>query len=123
MLPTTVSCRPRSITHGTCALNGQHPPGSTYAEECPILRRERIAQKAASAAENEEGAISLQGPRNGDSPAPEDSTTSRTVFRYGRAGRSGRPAVPIAEQRRKARDRARGWRARYRRLPTMATRF
>jgi len=27
----------RSITHGQCALNGQHPRGSLYARECPVL--------------------------------------------------------------------------------------
>lgn len=30
----------RSVTHGTCAVDGQHPPGSRYAAECPVLKRE-----------------------------------------------------------------------------------
>jgi len=40
------------------------------------------------------------------------SRTSTTVFRDGRAGRSGRPTVSPAEQRRKARERSRAYRAR-----------
>ena len=48
------------------------------------------------------------------------TTTSRTVFRYGRAGRSGCPAVPVVEQRRKARNRARAWRERRLRLTVPA---
>ena len=34
-----------TILHGTCLVNGQHPPGSPYAAECPVLRR---AARAAS---------------------------------------------------------------------------
>ncbi len=26
----------KSVTHNTCALNGNHPPGSKYAAECPL---------------------------------------------------------------------------------------
>ena len=42
--------------------------------------------------------------------SPESSTTSTTVFRHGRACKSGRPRVPIAEQRQKARERTRRYR-------------
>jgi hypothetical protein len=44
--------------------------------------------------------------------APESPGTSRTVFRHGRAGKSGRPRVALSEQRRKARERSRAYRAR-----------
>ena len=33
----------RTVLHGTCLLDGQHPPGSRYARECPALRRQRRA--------------------------------------------------------------------------------
>lgn len=29
----------RTVLHGTCLLNGKHPPGSRLARECPVLRR------------------------------------------------------------------------------------
>jgi hypothetical protein len=45
-------------------------------------------------------------------PSVGSSGTSNTVFRYGRAGKSGRPRVAIADQRRKARERVRAYRAR-----------
>lgn len=31
----------RTVLHGTCLLNGKHPPGSKLARECPLLRRQR----------------------------------------------------------------------------------
>jgi hypothetical protein len=46
--------------------------------------------------------------------APRSSGASNTVFRHGRAGRSGRPRVQAVEQRRKARERSRAYRARQR---------
>lgn len=30
----------KSVCHGTCALGGNHPEGSQYAAECPVLRRQ-----------------------------------------------------------------------------------
>jgi len=57
-----------------------------------------------------------QGVHSGSQKSPasgsESSSTSTTVFRYGRAGKSGRPHVPATEQRRKARERVRSYRAR-----------
>src|SRR5262245_31568873 len=38
-------------THGICALDGQHPPGSRYAAECPVLnagKRTARSRKAAA---------------------------------------------------------------------------
>ena len=46
--------------------------------------------------------------------APKSSGTANTVFRHGRAGKSGRPRVDALEQRRKARERSRAYRARRR---------
>jgi hypothetical protein len=46
------------------------------------------------------------------SPRPTNPSTSKTVFRHGRAGKSGRPRVPTVEQRRKARERSREYRER-----------
>jgi hypothetical protein len=28
----------KSIAHGTCLMNGNHPPGSALARECPVRR-------------------------------------------------------------------------------------
>jgi len=42
----------RSVTHGSCALNGRHAPGSLYAAECPALtagKRTERARKGAAA--------------------------------------------------------------------------
>src|SRR5262249_54012880 len=54
----------------------------------------------------------LRGRQRKGFSAPAISRTSTTVFRDGRAGRSGRPTVSLAEQRRKARERSRAYRAR-----------
>jgi hypothetical protein len=98
----------RTVTHGTCALGGRHT-SETYTAECPALGR--------SAEERlERFQTSYQGVDSGSqktvSFAPTDPATSKAVFRHGRAGKSGRPKVPAVEQRRKARERTRTWRAR-----------
>jgi hypothetical protein len=54
----------------------------------------------------------VQGPVLLPSSSPATSPTSDTVFRRGRAGRSGRPKVLAAVQRQKARDRDRAYRER-----------
>jgi hypothetical protein len=99
----------KSSTHGTCALGGRHT-SEKYAAECPVLgrtREERLLRVA------EEGAaITLQGRPEGALSSPEDSSGSNTVFRHGRAGKSGRPRVTGIEQRRKARERTRAYRDR-----------
>lgn len=35
-----------SVTHGQCAVNGAHEPGSKYAAECPLWRRQRRSEAA-----------------------------------------------------------------------------
>jgi len=45
----------------------------------------------------------------------------KTVLRHGRAGKSGRPPVPAAEQRRKARERSRQYRDRQKKQELTAT--
>ena len=104
--------RSRSVTHGTCALDGQHSDPTTAAE-CPILRKRFRANLNSS---QEGPATSLQGMREDVSSRPEKSTTSDTVFRYSRAGKSGRPRVALSEQRRKARERVRAYRDRQKRV-------
>jgi hypothetical protein len=100
--------RINSVTHGTCALGGRHTDPTTAAE-CPVLRKQRRANLNSS----EQGpATSLQGIREGAPSSPEKSTTSDTVFRYSRAGKSGRPRIGLSEQRRKARERVRAYRDR-----------
>ena len=54
----------------------------------------------------------VRGPVHLPSSSPATSPTSDTVFRRGRAGRSGRPKVLPAVQRQKARDRDRAYRER-----------
>src|SRR5262249_40360213 len=58
------------------------------------------------------GKATTQAPSEGPSSAPGNPSTSQTVFRHGRAGKSGRPRVPEIEQRRKARERTRSYRER-----------
>lgn len=114
--PTTPSRLPRfrrTILHGTCLLNGKHPPGSKLARECPVLRRaRRHALRGNAEAQKQGAAITLQGRPEGPSSGTTESGTSKTIFRYSRAGRPGRPRVPALVQRQKARERVRAHRAR-----------
>lgn len=98
----------KSVTHGTCALDGRHTEPATAAE-CPVLRKRIRANQSSS---GERPAIALQGAPGGASSSSEKSSTSDTVFRYSRAGKSGRPRVALSEQRRKARERIRAYRDR-----------
>ena len=98
----------KSVTHGTCALDGRHT-NPTTAAECPVLREQFRANLRSS---GEGPATSLQGVAEDPSSSPEKSPTSDTVFRYSRAGKSGRPRVALSEQRRKARERVRAYRDR-----------
>ena len=112
-MTTTLAHRPRSITHGTCALNGQHPPGSPYARECPGVRRPRDAKNGPGAHENEGGAIPLQPPGEGAASALANSRTSDTVSRdiaTGRAFRPGRPRLADGARLQRWRERKRRWR-------------
>ena len=104
--------RSKSVTHGTCALDGRHTDPTTAAE-CPVLRKRFRANQSSS---GERPATSLQGVPEGASSSPEKSTTSDTVLRYGRAGKSGRPRVGLSEQRRKARERVRAYRDRQKKV-------
>src|SRR5439155_21157274 len=97
-----------STTPGTCALDGRHIDPKVAAE-CPVLRKRFSANQSSS---GEGPATSLQGAPEGASSSSEKSTTSDTVFRYSRAGKSGRPRVALSEQRRKARERVRACRGR-----------
>ena len=98
----------KSVSYGTCALNGQHSDPK-IAAECPVLRQRFRANQSSS----EEGpATTLQGRREGTSSRPKKSNTSDTVFRYSRVRKGGRPRVAPSEQRRKARERVRAYRER-----------
>jgi hypothetical protein len=59
----------------------------------------------------------IQAPRPAAGRAADLTGTSNTIFRDGRAGKAGRPQVPVAEQRWKARERARAYRRRRREVP------
>jgi hypothetical protein len=65
--------------------------------------------------ETEGAAITLPGREKCPSSSPEKSGVSGAVFRHGRAGKSGRPRVAAEQQRQKARDRQRAYRARQKR--------
>ena len=106
----------RSVTHGTCALDGRHIDPKV-AGECPVLRKRSRADQSVS---GERPAISLRGVAEGTPSDPEKSITSDTVFRYSRAGKSGRPRVALSEQRRKARERVRAYRDRAHRHECLA---
>jgi hypothetical protein len=68
----------KSITRGTCALDGRHTEPRTAAE-CPILRKRfRTSQNSSK----ERPATSLQGAPEGASSSSEKSSTSDTVLRY-----------------------------------------
>ena len=66
-----------------------------------------------------------QGVDSGSTKRPSSLSTnpgtSETVFRHGRAGKSGRPRVPDLEQRRKARERSRQYRDRQKKQELAAT--
>jgi hypothetical protein len=69
---------PRSVTSGTCAVNGQHPPGSKYAPECPLLSRPRRSE-AARAREQRKRARTMTGAQ----PASPGASTARTAASEG----------------------------------------
>jgi hypothetical protein len=79
-----------------------------WAENCftCAMSRWRLAQDASQGVHS--------GSQKSTSSAPESPGTSNTIFRHGRAGKSGRPQVDAVEQRRKARERSRAYRARQR---------
>ena len=104
--------RLKSVTHGTCALNGRHTD-PMIAAECPVLRKRFRAILSSS---EERPATSLQGVPEGAPSSPKKSRTSDAVFRYSRAAKSGRPRVAASEQRRKARERVRAYRDRQKKV-------
>jgi hypothetical protein len=113
--------RRRSILGGACLVDGHHRAGTAAAGECPLLQgritpeenARRVGRPTgARRAEDTRPATTLQGPDSEPSSGSLIPTTSNTVFRHGRAGKNGRPRVPVAEQRQKARSRNRAYRAR-----------
>jgi hypothetical protein len=103
----------RTVLHGTCLLDGKHPPGSKLARECPVLRRAERLQ----ARENEGACITpyrvtRKGPRLNP---PNQALPRRVSVGVERSSPAGHPYHP-AEQREKARERDRAYRARQRGL-------
>ena len=80
----------RSETHGTCLVGGQHPAGSQWAGECPVLRR---LQKASPSPAAGSGGGRYRGEAAKEPPA-------------GRAGR-----LTATEKRDRTRVRVAKWRA------------
>ena len=109
----------RTIAHGTCAVNGNHT-AEEYAAECPALGRnaeERLERFRAgrqgvhsgSPSEPLKESQSGAGLKGGFSVTPQSLAGAQA-----RLGRPGRPTVPESEQRQKARERSRFFRARER---------
>lgn len=59
----------RTILHGTCLLNGQHPPGSALARECP-----RNAEAAAKRSARSRKAALTRWRGRQASPPPESGS-------------------------------------------------
>ncbi len=81
-----------------------------WAENCfrCVMSRPRSGQDARRGADS--------GSQKSTPSALESSDSSNTVSRYSRAGKSGRPRVALAEQRRKARERVRAYRHRQKKV-------
>jgi hypothetical protein len=98
----------RTILHGTCLLAGQHPPGSRYAAECPVVR----AQKRGAKPRNRAGNTTTAGPpkasseNTDESRGCEDSFAPLAVAQH-RRRRSGRPATGTSRWARRRRRLAR----------------
>jgi hypothetical protein len=88
----------RSSTHGTCALDGQHTPGSKWAAECPVLRRQHRGAKSPQTPEDEGAHTEIAGTSE---TASENAGATRgceegfapLAAAQERLGRPGRPAT------------------------------
>jgi hypothetical protein len=108
----------KSITHGTCALGGRHT-SERWARGCQALGS---VSEPTSVTENPDQGVGSGSPE--ERPVSrlrgrvihrifrDGAPNTRTIQQQGRAARPGRPRVPVAEQRQKARERARAYRAR-----------
>ena len=103
----------RTSLHGTCLLDGNHPPGSRYARECPVLRRQRKVQTPQDDAKS-----GSQGVHSG-SPAPPPASPHQsgqigqvdvTLHRGGRPRKhpDARTAHVAAQRAYRARQKAEG---------------
>ncbi len=98
-----------TVLHGTCLLNGRHPPGSALGDECPALRRQRRQELRKAGA-----VIRIAAPPEIVERTGAESGISNTIIRDGRANRPGRPRVSAEQKREGARERARAFRRRRR---------
>jgi hypothetical protein len=87
----------RSIIYGTCALNGQHTPGSKYAAECPVLRRCARSHQGGSesAGDTEVAGSPAEGSPNATRSGgrPKGSTTGGRFQKNGVESAVGRVAA------------------------------
>jgi hypothetical protein len=87
----------RSVTAGTCALNGQHRD-PRMAAECPVLRAQKRGAKSPQSAQNDAGHTEIAG---SPETASENDETARgygddfapLATAHVRRGRPGRPAT------------------------------
>lgn len=96
----------------TCRLCGVRP--DQRGDQVSIQATAYTCSRCLATYESEGAAVTLPGRQKCSCPSPEKSGASDTVFRHGRAGRSGRPRVAIGIQRQKARARQRAYRQRQR---------
>ena len=99
----------------TCRLCGARP--GQRGDQVSIHATAYTCSRCLITDETEGSAITLPGGKTCPSSSPEKSGVSGTVFRHGRAGRSGRPRVSIEQQRQKARARQRAYSDRRHRQP------
>jgi hypothetical protein len=64
----------RTILHGQCLLNGEHPPGSPYAAECPVPQARATVRFTAEGWETR---------RIKNDPQKGSTATTRAVWSHG----------------------------------------
>ena len=94
----------------TCRLCGARP--DQRGNQVSIKATAYTCSRCLVTDETEGTATTLPGGRERPPSSPEKSGVCGAVFCHGRAGKSGRPRVPAEQQRQKARDRQRAYRAR-----------
>ena len=80
----------RTILHGTCLVNGKHPPGSQLARECPVLRRQKRR------------VIQGQGVDSGASESASSEPLADAGLESGLRDAEDEPDAPLAHLRRKS---------------------
>jgi hypothetical protein len=84
----------RSVTSGSCAMTGNHTPGSKWAAECPVLRRQNRGAKPQNDAGNTDIAETPKSSvENDDTAQGRTDSFAPLAAAQRRLGRPGRPAT------------------------------